>query len=477
MTDRVYPAKAVKLPIECAWRMSQALFMRGRGNSWWETSRTTNLQGHVCLLQSGMVAFWYHVSISREKGLFMKVLMINHFPLEGSGSGTYTKNLAMLLAKLGHDVCVILPENTVDFPRYEGVRMHPVYFTNTDAGSAAPVEGALPFNFPCFTTHPVSTMAFDGLDEAQMESYLAAFKAAIEEEVRDFAPDVVHGQHVWALSSLAAGCGVPLVLTAHGTDLMGYDKWPSMRHFAEVAMDACEKVICISADNELLVRSAFPQHANKIVRMRNGYNADIFYPQKLDRSEVLGRYGVPYAGEDIVLFAGKMTRFKGVDVLLDAVASYERERPNVMTVLAGDGEERPALEAQAARLGLSHVHFIGNVAQDELARLYNIADVDLVPSRREPFGLVAVEAMACGTPVVATNQGGLPDFVNESVGKLVNPEDALDLARGVKATLDRALPNPAWRTQVAAYARQNYSQETIIDKIVELYRSCGPARS
>jgi len=62
----------------------------------------------------------------------MKVLMINHFPLEGSGSGTYTKNLAMQLAKQGHEVCVILPENTADFPRYESMRLHPVYFTNTN---------------------------------------------------------------------------------------------------------------------------------------------------------------------------------------------------------------------------------------------------------------------------------------------------------------------------------------------------------
>ena len=402
----------------------------------------------------------------------MRILMINHFPLEGSGSGTYTKNLAMQLVKQGHEVCVILPENTLDFPRYAGVRMHPVFFTNTDAGEAAPTPDALPFNFPCFTTHPVSTMAFDGLSCDQMDAYLAAFKAAIDEEVRSFAPDVVHGQHVWALPSLAADCGVPLVLTAHGTDLMGYDKWPSMRRFAEVAMDACRKVICISADNEQLVRSAFPQHAGKIVRMRNGYNADIFYPQKLDRGEILGRYGVPYAGEDMVLFAGKMTRFKGIDVLLDSAAIYEGTCPNAMTVLAGDGEERVGLEAQARNLGLRRVHFIGNVAQHELARLYSVADIDLVPSRREPFVLVAVEAMACGTPVVATNQGGLPDFVNDAVGSLVEPENAADLARGVTATLKRALANPSWRADIAAYAKDNYSQETIIGELESLYRAC-----
>ena len=410
------------------------------------------------------------VDIVCEEGTAMRILMINHFPLEGSGSGTYTKNLATQLVKLGHEVCVVLPVNTTDIPQYEGVRLHPVFFTNTDAADPEVIEGALPFNFPCFTTHPVSTVAFSDLTEAQMQAYLDAFKQAIDEEVRTFAPDVVHGQHVWALPSLAVDCGVPLVLTAHGTDLMGYDKWPEMRHFAETAMDACAKVICISADNEQLVRKAFPQHVEKIVRMRNGYNPDIFYPQMLDRADVLGRHGVPYEGQDVILFAGKMTRFKGIDILVEAAATYENQLPNAITVLAGDGEERGNLEAQAHDLGLSRIFFIGNVPQDELARLYCIADIDLVPSRREPFGLVAVEAMACGTPVVATNQGGLPDFVNESVGALVNPEDSADLARGIADTLGRALANPAWRDDIAAYASGHYSQAVIIRELDELYR-------
>lgn len=400
----------------------------------------------------------------------MRILMINHFPLEGSGSGTYTKNLATQLAKLGHEVCVVLPVNTMGIPQYENVRLHPVFFTNTDSANPELIADALDFNFPCFTTHPVSTMAFDGLSDEQMQAYLDAFKCAIDEEMRGFSPDIVHGQHVWALPSLVAELNVPLVLTAHGTDLMGYDKWPEMRHFAETAMNACAKVICISADNELLVRAAFPQHADKIVRMRNGYNPDIFFPQNLDRAQVLAAHGIDYAGEDLVLFAGKMTRFKGIDILLDAAATYEKERPNAMTILAGNGEERINLEAQARDLGLERVHFIGNVPQSELARLYCIADIDLVPSRREPFGLVAVEAMACGTPVVATNQGGLPDFVNDSVGALVAPEDAADLARGIVDTLDRALANPAWRADIAAYASDNYSQAVIIRELDELYR-------
>ncbi|GAH19946.1 unnamed protein product, partial [marine sediment metagenome] len=72
---------------------------------------------------------------------------------------------------------------------------------------------------------------------------------------------------------------------------------------------------------------------------------------------------------------------------------------------------------------------LGYISNEQLIDLYNIADVSTVPSRSEPFGLVAIEALACGTPVVGTNQGGLPDFINEDIGALVDVED--DIALGM----------------------------------------------
>lgn len=104
----------------------------------------------------------------------MKILMINHFPLAGSGSGTYTRNLAVHLAELGHEVCVVLPENTADYEEVKGIRLHPVFFTADGNGEDSDVpedklgtsmEYALPFNFPCFTSHPRSIMNFGMLSE------------------------------------------------------------------------------------------------------------------------------------------------------------------------------------------------------------------------------------------------------------------------------------------------------------------------
>ena len=178
-------------------------------------------------------------------------------------------------------------------------------------------------------------------------------------------------------------------------------------------------------------------------------------------------------GKRIVLFAGKLARFKGVDVLLDAVKLYENSEPETITLIVGDGEEREALHRQAEEIGLRSVRFTGSVDQNTLRKFYNIADVSIVPSRREPFGLVAIEAMACGIPVIASNQGGLPDFVNDSVGALVTPEDPEDLADMILETLDRedsfGRDTDTWRRKIAAYARDNYAQDKIMSELVELY--------
>ena len=411
----------------------------------------------------------------------MKILMINHFPLAGSGSGTYTRNLAVHLAQLGHEVTVVLPENTDSFEKVPGVRLHPVFFSaRDDEGvpadiSAEEVPGALPFNFPCFTTHPRSTMSFGDLTADQMEMYKAAFTKAIDEEIEKDRPDVIHGQHVWILPSLAVGKGVPIVLTAHGTDLMGYDKWPEMRKYAEKVMDECKTVISISKDNCDLIRERFPEAADKIVMMRNGYDPSVFYPEPHDRSEVLKEYGISeeeHLGKKLVCFAGKLARFKGVDVLLDAMRLTEDRREDVFLIIVGDGEERDRLKDQAEKLGLINVRFLGNVSMQELRKLYNIADVSVVPSRREPFGLVALEAMACGIPVVASDQGGLPDFVNKSVGILAKPEDPVDLSNKIEGILDieEATDEVSWKKDIAGYARTHYAQDMIIRELEEVYQ-------
>ena len=395
----------------------------------------------------------------------MRILLINHFPLTGSGSGTYTRNVAVSLKKLGHEVCIIFPENETGFERIQGIKMHPVFFTYLEK-----IDEALPFNFPCFTIHPRSTATFGDLSKEEATEYMSAFEKAIEEETANFKPDVIHGQHIWLLSLLGAKMSVPTVLTAHGTDLMGYQKWERFVPYAKEAVQLAKGIVTISKDTDELVQDLLPESIGKTQIITNGYDTEIFYPEAVTRSDILAEYGIMGEIDFLVMFAGKLTGFKGIDVLLDAAKLYEKSNiGTIATCIAGDGELMDNLKKQAEKLNLQNVYFLGHVDHSSLRKLYNVADVSVVPSRREPFGLVAIEALACGTPVVATNEGGLADIITAKVGTLVAVDDAKELAEGILKEL-RCKGKEQRREAAASYARENYSQEKNTEMLLSFYK-------
>lgn len=119
----------------------------------------------------------------------MKILLINHFPLVGSGSGVYVTNIAKGLEKEGHKVCIIMPENATKIMKIENVKIHPVFFKREEE-----IEGQLDFNFPCMDPHPRSNFLFEDMTELQIKQYETAFRKAIEEEIKEFQPDVIHSR-------------------------------------------------------------------------------------------------------------------------------------------------------------------------------------------------------------------------------------------------------------------------------------------
>lgn len=391
----------------------------------------------------------------------MKILLINHFPLEGSGSGVYTKNIAKSLAKEGNEVCIIMPENTKKYNLVEGVKLHPVYFSWEEE-----IEGALPFNFPCFTTHPRSTLNFYDLTKEQLELYEEAFRKAIKQEIEEFKPDIIHGQHVWILSSIASEFNIPLVVTAHGTDIMGYQKDDTFHRYANQVIDKCKKVVTISKDSDELVRTSFKNINGKNIIIKNGYDPEVFYPYAYDKEQVLKELGIDKKFDRVVSFVGKLTNFKGVDILLKACAKYENE--DTLTLIAGNGELFKELNELKSDLDLKNVVFLGNKPHEILRKIYNIANVSIVPSRREPFGLVALEAMACGTPVIGTNQGGIPDFLKEDVGILVEVENVEELADSIEKVLNEEKIFD--REYVAKYVKEHHSQDALTKDLIEVYK-------
>jgi glycogen synthase len=137
-------------------------------------------------------------------------------------------------------------------------------------------------------------------------------------------------------------------------------------------------------------------------------------------------------------FVGRLVRQKGVDVLIAAMKLLDDRFPDLHLAIAGDGDERPALEAQAAQLGLAiRIAFVRTLSHDAVYRFLAEADLVVMPSRIEPFGLVALEAAQMARPIVASAVDGLPEVVDDGqTGLLVPPDDPAALAQAIAVLLD-----------------------------------------
>ena len=398
----------------------------------------------------------------------MRILIPNHFPLQGSGSGIYTLNLAKELVRAGHEVLVIVPEHEPIPPGRYPFPVEVVLFNN---GTSSLKPEAV-FNFPCFTTHPRSNQTFYALSDEELETYVGLWRKHLQNAVNTFSPDIVHAHHVWVAPYVTTKLGMPTFISVHGTDLMGFQKGLRYREMALSAAKNADGLIAISRQVKDETIRSYQVPADKVHLVWNGFDSDIFKViPEATKSSVLRQFGLDPQPEQgpLVSFVGKFTDFKGIDVLLQAAAIYERENPEIQTVIVGDGQLWNDMHRLRDELQLQNVSFIGHQAQEDVSRIYNAADVSVVPSRVEPFGLVAVEALACGTPVVATNKGGLPDFINEQVGRLVPVDDHQALA---EAILDEIKSHSKLTkgTYASQYALSGFSWKGQVAKMIDLYQ-------
>ena len=338
----------------------------------------------------------------------MKILLVNHFPLMGSGSGVYVMNIAKNLEQKGHQVCIIMPENTTQISNIHNVKIHPVFFKREEI-----IENQLDFNFPCMDPHPRSNFLFNNMTKLQIKQYEIAFRTAIEEEIKEFKPDVIHAQHIWIISGLLNDYHIPYIITSHGAEFITYKRTDTFDCYGKSAVEGCKKIIAISNDNINEIIDKFPEARDKITFVKNGYNSQDFFIEDLDKEDVLSRFSIDGQFERIVLFVGRISKMKGLDVLFKAANLYETEK--TLTLIVGDGEYRKELNECKEKLKLKNIVFLGSRGHKDLRLLYNISDVLVLPSRKEALPLVAIEALACGTPAVVTNQSADPalaaDFI------------------------------------------------------------------
>jgi glycosyltransferase involved in cell wall biosynthesis len=300
---------------------------------------------------------------------------------------------------------------------------------------------------------------------------LAVAALPVLRRVRSAFPfDVIDAHYLYpdGYAAVLAGrrLGVPVVLSARGTDAHTYPEMPLVRGRIRRALRGAARVVAVSRDLAERVRSVEPT-LGEVTVIPNGVDTRLFRPA--DRDEARRRLGFGTEGR-LVLAVGRLEPVKGHELLLKAFADLVGEDGSreLRLVLAGDGARRSALEQEARDLGIeTRVTFAGEVPHGQLADWYAAADLVCLPSRREGWPNVLMEAMACGTPSVSARVGGAPEILeDEALGILAAADDAHDLSRALREGLAR----PWDRSLIAARAAER-SWERTAERIEELLAS------
>lgn len=259
---------------------------------------------------------------------------------------------------------------------------------------------------------------------------------------------LIHTGKAYPLLRLAAPRGVPLISVCHGPNF-------GLRLGADI-------ILCLNAEQEARVRAALGRRAaNKRILVLP--NPSVLPDMDPLPAPALRLMGATARGEVVVGFLGQLRAVKGLDLLVEAVASLVEQGVRLRLRIGGTGEARAAMEAEAARRGLlERVEFLGWV-EDRVAFFAGV-DIFACPSREEPFGLVAAQAMLLGVPVVASDAAGFRAQITPgATGTLVPRGDAAALAAAIRAVMEA----PMVARDMAAAAQHQASQQGDRRRIAE----------
>ncbi len=268
---------------------------------------------------------------------------------------------------------------------------------------------------------------------AEVERYARAALALAQRE----SFDLIHA-HDWmtfpAALLLKEHTGKPLVVHFHSCEAerRGPLATRDARAVEQAALDAAERVLCVSEASGRTLRAHYAFEYAKLRVLHNAYSP-------LDPGPDASEHAEP-----VVLYLGRLSEQKSPDVFLEAAARVHARWPRARFVLAGEGELYPELVARAEELGLSdQVTFTGFVSGEDLARTYAAADVYVLSSSAEPFGISALEALSLGVPTIVPQGAGVTEVVRSVLR--FEPGDAGALADKIVALLER----PALRRQLS----------------------------
>jgi glycogen(starch) synthase len=295
---------------------------------------------------------------------------------------------------------------------------------------------------------------------------------------REWTPDVVHG-HDWLVTQAAATMRtlfeVPLVATIHATEAGRHQGWlPGEMNRSIHTMEwwltyEARRVITCSSHMSWEVTRLFELPAEKVDVIPNGIDVTRWSGASVDAERTRGELA---PDGPLVVYSGRLEWEKGVHDLLEALPAMRARHPGLRLAVVGEGSQASELARQAAELGVTaDVTFVGWVEDDALVALAAAADVAVVPSIYEPFGLVALEAAAVGTPLVVADTGGLREVVEHGVtGLRFAARDVEALTHAVSALLDDEVLARRLVRDARDVVERDYSWHHIAARTVEVYQ-------
>jgi phosphatidyl-myo-inositol dimannoside synthase len=273
-------------------------------------------------------------------------------------------------------------------------------------------------------------------------------------------PDIIyighlyHGPLGWMLARLT---GAKLIIQLHGTEV-----WDTLKPWDRRALEGSDRVLTVSRDTRARLIADANLAPERVRVLANTVGA-AFTPG--DRAAARARFGITAA--KVVLTVSRLDDregYKGHDKVLPQIAALRQTGLDVVYLIAGTGEDRPRLERLVAELGLeAAVRFLGKVPAADLPDLYRAADLFALPSTGEGFGIVYLEALACGTPAIGLAIGGVPDALEGLPGGyLVSPE-----AFGAAFRAALAAPSPP-AEEMADAVRARFSLPLFANQVATL---------
>lgn len=378
---------------------------------------------------------------------------------EAGGMNVYVREIAIALGERGYAVDVFTRRASDDAPETQPIGPN-ARVINVTAGVAA-------------------------LDKKDIGDHLEEFERNLIAfvEAEDLTYSLVHS-HYWLSGvvglRLAERWNVPHVAMFHTLGevknrarITEHESPPRIAGEREIATRA-DRIVVASDHERHLLTALYGAPNARITVVPCGVDLDLFTP--IEKEVARRKLGLA-DGERIILFVGRIEPLKGIDILISAAAQLHDDENFRVLIVGGDGRaeaEVAQLRAHAERLDVDHhISFVGAVAHDELPLYYNAADVCVVPSYYESFGMVAVESMACGTPVVASRVGGLASTVMDGeTGYLISWRCPEPFAERLELLLDneelRASFGRAGRDAVERFRWAN-----VADAITGLYAETG----